>query len=308
MDAPANHRPMRIILLGANGRIGKTIYAKLLQDFPGAELLACVRQRHLHFEGCTGDKKHHSMVFDVFADNWERLGKADVLINCIGAIEETEDASFYKVHNALTALICRHRGLLGNPRIIQLSALGADLKSTSRFLRTKAEADELLLQHADTFVVRPSVVCSPDTLLARRFRKVGQLARWCFNRLPVPPQVMRFGIRPVMPADLAAVISGMITGNPEKRIVVVAGPQHYNFAELIALVRPGARLLVLPEPVFRILYIFLFPIVRTFFRREELTLIGTSSTAAEQPAGFVFSETGTFWKNALKKQNRHGLF
>jgi uncharacterized protein YbjT (DUF2867 family) len=308
MDVSANNRPMRIIVFGANGRIGRAVYEAALHRFPQAEIVACVRRRHLHFEGCTGDTKHRSVVFDVFKDDWSKLGKADVLVNCIGAISDTATDSLQKVHHTLAALLCSHRQQLGNPRIIQVSALGVDVHSASAFLRTKAMADELLLAQADTFVVRPSVVCTPDTLIAKKLQQTARLLRWSFNRLPVPKQVMQFRISPVMPHDLAAVVVATMEGNPPQRIIPVAGPQQYTFNDLLQLARPGAKLVVLPDPFFRVLHTILYPLVKNLFPREELALIGTDSSTAET-GNAVFSETKMFWITVLgNKHVKHGVF
>ncbi len=308
MDVATNHRPLRIIVLGANGRVGRAVYEAALHRFPQAEIVACVRHRHLHFEGCTGDTKHRSVVFDVFKDDWSKLGQADILVNCIGAIAATETDSLHKIHHTLAALICSHRQQIGNPRIIQVSALGVDVNSASAFLRTKALADELLLTQPDTFVVRPSVVCSPDTLIAKKLQQTARLLRWSFNRLPVPKQVLQFRISPVMPHDLAAVVVNTMEGNPPQRIIPVAGPQQYSFNDLLQLARPGAKLVVVPGPVFRVLHTLLYPLVKNLFPREELALIGTDSSTAET-GNSVFSETKMFWTTVLaNKHVQHGVF
>lgn len=308
MDVAANHRPMRIIIFGANGRIGRAVYEAALRRFPQAEIVACVRRRHLHFEGCTGDTKHRSVVFDVFKDDWSKLGKADIIVNCIGAISGTKTDSLHKIHHTLATLLCTHRAQLGNPRIIQVSALGVDVHSTSDFLRTKAMADELLLAQPDTFVVRPSVVCSPDTLIAKKLQQTARLLRWSFNRLPVPREVLQFRISPVMPHDLAAVVLATMEGHPQQRIINVAGPQQYRFNDLLQLARPGAKLVVLPGPVFRLLHVLLYPLVKNLFPREAFALIGTDSSVAEN-GNNVFSETKMFWTTVLgNKPVQHGVF
>lgn len=308
MDVAANHRALRIIVFGANGRIGRAVYEATLRRFPQAEIVACVRHRHLHFEGCTGDTRHRSVVFDVFKDDWSKLGPADVLVNCIGAISGTATDSLHKVHHTLAALICSNRQLIGNPRIIQVSALGVDVHSASAFLRTKALADELLLAQPDTFVVRPSVVCTPDTLIAKKLQQTARLLRWSFNRLPVPEQVLQFRISPVMPHDLAAVVVTTMEGNPPQRIIPVAGPQQYSFNDLLQLARPGARLVVLPGPLFRVLHALLYPLVKNLFPREELALIGTDSSSAVT-GNTVFSETKMFWTTVLSSKHvQHGVF
>src|SRR5688500_8728563 len=118
---------MRIAILGSTGQIGAYVCDKLRIDYPEAEILACSRQ-----------KKEVYFQFDPFTDPWSKPGKIDVLINSVGIIRETKNMDFKKVHEGLTKLIVQNRETLGNPKVIQLSVLGADRNSASPFLHTKA--------------------------------------------------------------------------------------------------------------------------------------------------------------------------
>src|ERR1044072_40871 len=122
---------MRIAILGANGQIGRVLFAGLEKQFPAAEILACVRKDKLHFEGVAGNHLQRSVIFDPLQDDWEKLGKLDVLINCIGAIDETKN-SFEETHILPALKMIDNREKTDRPRIIQVSALGASAVSVSR--------------------------------------------------------------------------------------------------------------------------------------------------------------------------------
>ena len=145
---------MRIVVLGASGQIGSVIYNGL-------------KDRHVVL-GTSRKASADCVRFDPFQDNWHVLGTVDVLINCIGQIEATSSSSFHHIHVDLTKRIIAHRQQIGNPTILQISALGASAAHNVEFLRTKGIADDLLLQHAETAVIRPSIVCTHRTMIVRK--------------------------------------------------------------------------------------------------------------------------------------------
>src|SRR5687768_12716229 len=111
MAASESHTPMKIMILGASGQIGSVIYGAL--------------KASNNVVGTSRRQSGEFLKFDPFKDDWSALGKCQVLINCIGQIEATSTFKFYKIHVELTQLMLKNRGLIGNPRIIQISALGA---------------------------------------------------------------------------------------------------------------------------------------------------------------------------------------
>ena len=201
MGTAKNYPVKRIILLGASGQIGSFIYQYLKQNFPDIFIKACIRQ--------IPDKAnaHAYTLFHPFTDHWQQLGYADVLINCIGIIRETNNFSFEQAHTGLTKLILHNRQKIGNPKIIQISALGADPHSPVAFLSTKGRADELLLKCSNTCVVRPSIVCTADTMVAQKLKLLSRLSRYLMNYLPFPEHILQTQIQPIMPEDLAALIA-----------------------------------------------------------------------------------------------------
>ncbi|XP_050141066.1 NADH dehydrogenase [ubiquinone] 1 alpha subcomplex subunit 9, mitochondrial-like [Malus sylvestris] len=74
------------------------------------------------------------------------IAKANVVINLIGRDYETRNFSFEEVNHSMVqqlATISKEHGVI--MRFIQVSCLGASSSSPSRFLRTKAVAEEAVL-------------------------------------------------------------------------------------------------------------------------------------------------------------------
>lgn len=291
------------MILGANGQVGRAVFRQCCHDLPNAEVIGCVRHRHLHFEGCTGNTRQHSFDFDPFVDDWKKLGKADVLINCIGIIRETGDLSFRKAHIGLTRLVLQHREMLGMPRIIQVSVLGADKRSPSGFMSTKAEADEELMKEAGTFVVRPSIVCTHNTMMVKKLKQLGVIAKWSCNRLLFPSHYLQTRIQPVTGEDMASVITQLAKAGCAERLINITGPEEIRLEELLNLLNNGeTKLLRLSKRTFNML----LPVAKAFglINSGQLTLLSEDNVAGseqcERLLGRKMSSTREFWKEELK--------
>jgi len=221
---------MNIVILGATGQIGKLLFVWLKNN---SSLIVTGTSR-------SEDPAKILLKFDPFKDNWEMLGKVDVLINCIGQIRETMSVDFYKVHVRLTEQIVRNRLKLGNPRIIQISALGASAIHRVKFLKTKGVADNLLLQEKETVIVRPGIVCTSGTMMVRKFQRMMAIARKLKQHVLVPAGFLDHKIQPVLPADLAEVIEKLCLTDFSKleesmRIINVVGPDEISYRQLLTM-------------------------------------------------------------------------
>lgn len=296
---------MRIVILGANGQVGREVFRRCCAAFPAAEVIGCVRHKHLHFEGCKGDKRQHSFAFDPFKDNWNKLGTAGVLINCIGIIRESGDLTFEEAHTGLTRLMLQNRKLLGMPKIIQVSVLGAGKQSQSAFMRTKAAADEELLAHEDTFVVRPSIVCTPGTMMVKKLNMLGRIAKLSFNKLLFPERLLTTAIQPVMGSDVADVIAKIAAGDSIARIINVTGPERIAIKELLSMLNKG-RVSAVPlgEKASQLLLSLAGILAPRLIDREQLTLLSIDNTASNnlciQLLQRPMLSTANFWKHELK--------
>ncbi len=211
---------MNVVVLGARGQIGSIIFNSFCD---GAVI------------GTTRRSMPGYLRFDPFSDDWSRLGKADVLVNCIGQIDATPAASFYRMHVELTQLILKNRDTIGNPRIIQISALGASDDHAIEFLRTKGIADHLLLTHGDTYVVRPSIVCTSGTMILKKLMVLERMSRFTAGCLFVPKGFAGTRIQPVMPEDVAWVVKFLCKPGHHQRVINVVGPERFAFRQLLGM-------------------------------------------------------------------------
>lgn len=305
MASTKNNCTMRIVILGANGQIGREVFHRCCTEFPDSEVIGCVRHKHLHFEGCKGDKKQHSIAFDPFHDNWEKLGTAGVLINCIGIIREVGDLTFDKAHTGLTRIILQNRKAIGMPRIIQVSVLGADKQSASPFMNTKAIADEELLAQEDTFVVRPSIVCTPNTVMVKKLNQLGRIARLSFNKLFFPGHLLETKIQPVMGSDVAAVIARIAEQGSPERIINITGPVQIALKDLITRLNNGKiKTVPLGNRISKLLLSLAGLIAPGLASKEQITLLSNDNIACNKLCSRLLQRpmlsTESFWKHELK--------
>lgn len=172
--------------------------------------------------------------FDPWQDDWALLGRADVWINTIGAIRLRKKSDFEVVHEGFIQKMLDHYRKAGSPRMIQLSALGADPDHKVPFLSTKAKADAALLaQVPDALVLRPSIVCTPNTMLFQKLGKLIQTSRFTFSKLLVPKGFLSTRVQPVAIEDLTALVSREVLTGASTGILEVAGPEPFSFETLL---------------------------------------------------------------------------
>lgn len=244
---------MKVTILGATGQIGSIIFNNL--------------SHHHKVFGTTRRPATPFFRFDPFHDDWSLLGESDVIINCIGMIDATRLRTFDHIHVGITKTIIKNRERIGNPRIIQISALGASASHHVEFLRTKGIADDLLLEQENTIVVRPSIVCTPGTMIVKKLLMLLRIARYTAGRVFVPDGFLATRIQPVMPDDFLSAIAVLCTKAAAPKVLEIGGPLRLSFQELVAMMfaMKGRKPEVLPvprrfsDPLFKYVISRLFP-------------------------------------------------
>lgn len=282
---------MRIIVLGASGQIGSVIFNGLKRAH---QVIGTSRKPSLKLR-----------QFDPFDDDWLSLGTADVLINCVGQIEATDSSSFYRIHVELTKRIIEHRQSIGDPRIIQISALGASTEHKVEFLRTKGEADDLLLQHPNTTVVRPSIVCTHRTMIVRKMLMLSNISRFSFGIVTVPKGFLKTKIQPIMPTDLVDLVEKQLYDR-EHCVVNAVGPESLSFHEIITMMLESRnqkmRLVEISKAIADVMVsTFVSPVFPNVINAQQYQLLFENNVADEktvtQILGRPLTSTRQFFKD-----------
>jgi uncharacterized protein YbjT (DUF2867 family) len=302
--ATRKRNPQRILILGANGQVGRILFCKLQTHFPQAEIIGAVRAAHFHFEGVGAGGRAHSVIFDIHRQPW-RLGPVDVIINCIGAMRGSEKELLH-AHGGTSLAILHNRAAMGNPAIIQVSALGAGGNNPSAFLRSKALADAVVLGKERTWVIRPSILCTPGTVLVQRIRTLRKAAMLMGKHIWLPGNVLRTKVQPLAPDDFAALVAEIIGTEPAQRIVEAGGKEVYNFGQLLRMA--GVHTHTLNHYSFSMAAALFRPALSWFISSEEMKLMGINNTVSlgrsAGPLRSRISSTQAFWQQQLNPATR----
>jgi len=180
------------------------------------------------------------------------LEDADAVVNLVGVLFEQGRQRFQSLHAQGARNIAEAARARGIKTLIQVSAIGADAESASKYARTKAEGEAAAKAAAPTAtVVRPSIVFGQDDDFFNRFGALAAVS----PALPLPGGgETRF--QPVFVNDVAAAIAACIM-DPSTRgkTYELGGPAVFSFKQLMQLVLAQTqrnRLLVpLPWPLAR---------------------------------------------------------
>jgi NADH dehydrogenase len=178
------------------------------------------------------------------------LDGAEACINLVGVLYEKGRQRFQTLHAMGAETVAKACAARGITRLVQMSALGADAESPSKYARTKAmgEAAARAAVRSAT-IIRPSVVFGPDDQLFNRFAAMALIS----PVLPLPGGGHKT-FQPVFVGDVAKAIATCVTDPATAgRTYELGGPEVLTYRQLMELVLREigrSRLLVpLPWPV-----------------------------------------------------------
>src|SRR5438067_10959343 len=167
----------------------------------------------------------------------------DIVINLVGILFERSRQRFDAVQAAGAGAVARAAAQVG-ARMIHVSAIGADKRSTSRYARTKALGEEAVLAAAPgATIFRPSIVFGPEDDFFNRFAAMARIS-------PVLPLVGggHTKFQPVFAGDVAAAIAKAADGGAKAgTFYELGGPEIRTCRELMELVlatTEGRRILM----------------------------------------------------------------
>jgi uncharacterized protein YbjT (DUF2867 family) len=233
MDSKTNQDRSHVFVAGASGFIGRHITRALTNA--GHRVTACVRNPkgfQLKFPGIHAI--YGDFTKDLEAFDWlPRLKGVDVVVNAIGIIRESSSQSFDAIHrDGAIALFdaCEKAGI---KKVVQLSALGADDSASSRYHRSKREADKYLTGlKTDWVILQPSVIYGPGGESTAFFKALAAL--------PLIPLVDagEQRLQPIHIDDLTRAIVQTVESDELNRLIIqIVGPTPIAVKELLTELR-----------------------------------------------------------------------
>jgi uncharacterized protein YbjT (DUF2867 family) len=224
----------RITVFGGTGFVGRRILRRL------SESDATVRIASRHRGRAEGDT-----VEQIAADARDErsveaaVTGADGVVNAISLYVEHGRDTFHAVHVEAAARIARVARRAGTKRIVHLSGIGADVASSSPYIRNRGEG-EAAVQAAfpGAVVIRPAVMFAPDDAFLTTILRL-------LRTLPAYPLFGdgRTRLQPVYVDDVAAAIAQVLgQAQTPYPIYELASPRVYSYEELVRTIAHTAGL------------------------------------------------------------------
>ena len=180
---------------------------------------------------------------------------SQAVINAAGIAFEHGKQRYQAVHVGGARAIAEASRAAGVERLIHVSGIGADRRSTTnRYVRSKVDAEDAIVAAFDTAtILRPSVVFGSDDVLFNRLARIA-----CMTPLIMP--VVGDGrakVQPVFVNDVAAAAVAVLK-RPEtaKMVFELGGPRLYTYRELAALtlkeIDRRRRIVGVPAPLMKL--------------------------------------------------------
>jgi uncharacterized protein YbjT (DUF2867 family) len=171
---------------------------------------------------------------------------ADFVVNLVGILFERGRQRCDAVMSAGAETVAQAAKAVGAP-LLHISAIGADVGSSSHYARAKAEGERLVLAaHGAAIIMRPSVVFGPEDEFFNRFAALARMS-------PALPLVGggHTRMQPVFAGDVGEAIAKAVDGDAKPgAIYELGGPDVRTFKELMEFVLATIerRRLLVPVP------------------------------------------------------------
>lgn len=227
----------RVLVLGGYGLIGAAVVRRLVADghaVTGAGRRLAVARRMLpEAEWIAADLRDFKT-----ADDWGALlsqVRAEAIVNCAGVLQDGADDDVGAVQRrAMTALYDALKTSGPETLVVQISATRADVSADSAFMRTKGEADEVLVSSGlDYAILRPGLVIGPQAYGGTALLRALSAFPYVQPLIATDARIQTVSLDDVAHAVCACVSRKVATGATYD---LVEDEQH-SFAELVHAVR-----------------------------------------------------------------------
>ena len=197
---------MKIVVVGASGRLGKKLVSKLREH--GHEAIAASRSSGV--DAVTGE------------------GLAEVLVGAQAVVDVTsspsfEDAAVLEFFEKSTRNLLAAEADAGVAHHVVVSIVGADRIPDSGYMRAKVAQEKLIQSAAIPYtIVRATQFFEFIETIIAQFPSDGQTVH-------LPPAL----IQPILVDDVTDALVDITLGAPVNGIIDLAGPERFRFEEIV---------------------------------------------------------------------------
>jgi uncharacterized protein YbjT (DUF2867 family) len=212
---------------------------------------------------------------------------AEIVVNLVGALTESRKASFHAIHTEGAERIARLSTAAGVQRLIQISAIGADPNSPSRYGSTKGKAEQAVLAaFPGAVILRPSLVFGMEDKFFNRFAEIARIAPF----MPVIAGATK--MQPVFVSDVAdAVMAALASTATQGKIFEIGGPRVWTFREILAFIlkttHRDKKLITIPMGIARMQAFFLQHVPGKPLTPDQLLMLSRDNVVAAGALGLT---------------------
>lgn len=242
---------MKVFLTGGTGYVGSRILQNLLSA--GHEVSALVRpgsESKLPVDSQKVTVVHGDVLNK--SSFLEALGRCDAVIHLIGIIRKFpgKGVTFEKFHIQATHNMIAAAKEHGIKRYIHMSALGARKDSPSGYFSTKARAEELVVScRLDYTIFKPSIIYGENDDFINYFAGIMKT----FHVIPIIGKGT-YRMQPIAVQDIGDLfVQSLTTPASIGKIYAVAGPDRYEYKEMMQVVKRALGTWAIPVHTPRLL-------------------------------------------------------
>lgn len=219
---------------------------------------------------------------------------ASAVVNCVGLLNESGKQTFAAVMIEGATRIARIAAEEGVPRLVQISAIGADPRSDSAYARAKGAAEAAVIAAVPgAYILRPSVVFGDGDGFFRKFAGLARVA----PVLLIPNPNTKF--QPVYVDDVAAAVEKVLTTDAAPGVYELGGPRVATLgrlvSEMLRVIRRRRWLFEMPGSLARLQAFGLdttqklsFGLINnSLLTRDQVRLLAKDNVVAADARGFA---------------------
>ena len=233
---------------------------------------------------------------------------ADAVVNLVGALYESGRNSFANLHDAGAQAIAEAAQAAGVAKMVHVSALGANDKSSSVYAQTKAAGEKAVkTAFPEAVILRPSVLFGPEDGFFNLFAGLSRFTMVLpVFGCPILPKFKSdengykldfYGdggtkFQPVYVNDVAkAIVSSLSLAEAKGQTYELAGPTTYSFKQLMEMLLnyTNRKRLLVPIPFFvaKLYATFLQILPKPLLTRDQVTLLQSDNVTSYGAKGLA---------------------
>jgi len=222
--------PKLVTIFGGSGFVGRYVTQRMAKE--GWRVRVAVRRpNEALFVKTYGDVGQVEPILANIRDKHSTraaISGSDAVVNCVGILNETSKQKFTDLQAYGAGQVAKIAADCGVRNFVHFSAIGADIDSQSKYLKSKAEGEEMVrASFKNAIIIRPSIVFGAEDQFFNRFATMAKLS-------PVIPLVgADTKFQPVYVDDIASVAVKGVLGQAKRGIYELGGPEVASFKELM---------------------------------------------------------------------------